>query len=201
MTDRKTILWNTLVELRKEILQAQKIRAKLLTAKITSVGAGIGLIYANIGKIDPVLLLVPAFAAIFFDLLINSYSISTKRIGFYCRHYLEPGLLNSSSLPVGFISWENFVNQRQLQQNFSFFGNLGLTGIITILAAIYVLDINRYGIFPLLLLVLLFLLDIYLHVYPTSKIARLPFPNLVFSIEQETPNNATQPIGDKSASG
>ena len=71
---RKTndFYFNLLIELRKEVIESQKIRAQVIGFKITFVSAGIGVIIANLEKLPPVLLAVPAFAAIFFDFLIDS---------------------------------------------------------------------------------------------------------------------------------
>lgn len=182
MDERSQILWNILVELRKEILLAQETRAKLIAVKITAVSAGIGLIYANIDKVNSNLLIVPAVASIFFDILISSYSISTKRIGFYCRHYLEPGLIASRSLPDGFMYWEDFVEQKLLKQLFSLFGNLGLTSIIislTIINCIINLS-SPYGVLTSIALMFLLFCDLYAHLYPSKKINKLKIPKLKY---------------------
>ena len=182
MNELQNTLWNVLTELRKEILLAQEIRARYVNFKITFVSACVGLIFANIEKVNSNLLLIPAIAAIFFDLLINSYSISTKRIGFYCRHYLEPGLLPKHVLPANFRFWEAFVHQPALKQSFSFFGNLGLTAIIVFFAAgnaLYTMGAAVGGNVAVALIVL-FVVDVYAHFHPTRKIARLTRPEIDF---------------------
>jgi len=123
--------WNVLIELRKEIIEAQKLRAQIVGFKITFVGTAIGLIVANIDKIPRSLLVLPAFAAIFFDLLIESYSFSIKRIGFYCRKHVEPSIRRTIQLDGSFLLWEEFMAQPTSRQFFSTFGNLGLTFLAT----------------------------------------------------------------------
>lgn len=59
--------WELLVELRKEILETQKIRAQVIGFKITFISTVIGLILASKTLIQ--LLVIPAFFAIFFDLI------------------------------------------------------------------------------------------------------------------------------------
>jgi len=95
-----------LEELRKEIIASQQTRTQIIGFKIAFVSAGLGLIGANINTIPIQLLIIPAFAAIFFDLLINSYSISIKRIGYYCRIYIEPILRESSGWSKEIPLWE-----------------------------------------------------------------------------------------------
>ena len=184
MNEKQKLLWRIFVELRKEVILAQETRAKIIGFKITFLSAGIGLIYANIGKVNPNLIIIPAIAAVFFDLLINSYSISTKRIGHYCRKYLEPGLLAPNRVPNGFLLWESFVNQKAVKQRFSLFGNLGLTFIIIATASIngfYFLK-HWQAIGLTALFIVLFAIDSYAHVHPTRKIAKLKDPNIDFTL-------------------
>jgi hypothetical protein len=192
MSELSRMLWNIFVELRKEILLAQETRAKYVNFKITFVSACIGLIFANLDKLDSNLLLIPAIAAIFFDLLINSYTISTKRIGFYCRHYIEPGLLQQSSIPKEFKFWESYINQANLKQSFSLFGNVGLTLIIILLAAgnaIRTLGLKIGGTIAFILIVFL-AIDVYAHLYPTKKINNLSKPDINFDITNKCSNQA-----------
>src|SRR5579859_6081320 len=83
-------IWDLFVELRKEIIESQKIRAQIIGFKITFISTAIGLVLASSNRGSQMTLIVPAFAAIFFDFLIQSYSFSIKRIGRYCRENLEP---------------------------------------------------------------------------------------------------------------
>ena len=64
--DKVNLAWNLFVELRKELVESQKIRAQVIGFKITFVSAAVGLIGTNIDRIPNILLVIPAFAAIFF---------------------------------------------------------------------------------------------------------------------------------------
>jgi len=130
------IAWNLFVELRKETLESQKIRAQVIGFKITFISTGIGIILSQQGKIPSTLLLIPAFAAIFFDLLIVSYSFSIKRIGHYCRKYLEPKIRTSCGLPVDFLLWQEFLKNLKTRQYFSQIGNVGITCLALIPATL-----------------------------------------------------------------
>jgi hypothetical protein len=134
------LCWNLYVELRKELVESQKIRSQIIGVKITSVGAGIVAIAANKDKgVPQQLLVIPAFAAIFFDLLIHSYSFSIHRIGTYCRDHLEKVLKMSYALgpdklpnqPKGaeFQLWQEFLGTGKYRHSFSRLANLGLTGL------------------------------------------------------------------------
>lgn len=125
--DKVNIAWNLLVELRKEIVEGQKIRAQVIGFKITFVSAAIGLIGTNIDKVPKIFLVIPAFAAIFFDFLINSYSFSIKRIGFYVREHIEPLLKNVCDLPEEFPLWEEFQKSLEAKNSLSFIGYFGIT--------------------------------------------------------------------------
>lgn len=128
--------FNLFIELRKEIIESQKIRAQVIGFKITFVSAGIGVIIANLEKVPPMLLAVPAFAAIFFDFLIDSYSFSIKRIGSYCRNQLEPYIRQHCELDKSFLLWEQFMHEPGLGQIFATVGNLGLTFLAVVPAII-----------------------------------------------------------------
>ena len=121
------LAWNLFVEARREILENQKIRTQVIGFKITFVSAGIGLIAANSEKISPTLLVVPAFAAIFFDFLITSYSFAIKRTGFYCRNHIEPIIRESYDWPEKYYLWEEFMRQPHAKQGLAFKGNIGIT--------------------------------------------------------------------------
>jgi len=123
--------WDLFVELRKELVELQKIRAQVIGFKIMFVSGGIGLVGANIDKVPHLLFSVPAFAAMSFDLLIHSYSFSIKRTGCYCRSYLEPALRHELPQPM----WEEFMASEASGTNVSFWGNLGITFLSVALAA------------------------------------------------------------------
>ena len=129
MADR---LWDLLLELRKELLDTQKARAQIIGFKITFVTAAVGLIGTNLEGLDPILLAVPAFAAIFFDLLIASCNFSIKRIGAYIRCHLEPALTKHEHLPSDLLPWEQFLRQPITKQKYAVYGNFGLTLIIIV---------------------------------------------------------------------
>jgi hypothetical protein len=140
--------WDLFVELRKEIIESQKIRAQIIGFKITFISSAIGLILAESNRVPQKLLIVPAFAAIFFDFLIQSYSFSIKRIGRYCLENLEPVLFRD----VSFCSWENFMSQPENRQSYSMIGNLGITMLAAIPAIISLTSPVRWLIsLPLLL--------------------------------------------------
>ena len=122
--------WNLFVELRKEIVESQKIRTQIIGLKITLVSGAIGYFLSNLAKIDPIVLAIPAFAAIFFDLLISSYSFSIKRLGVYCHDHIERHLLRPSiALPEDLLLWQEFLRLPGTQQRFSTIGNVGLTAL------------------------------------------------------------------------
>ena len=127
MVSERELSWQLLTELRKEILESQRIRAQVIGFKITLVSGGIGLIVANLDKLPPEILVVPAFAAIFFDFLVNSYSISIKRIGYYCRKHVEPEVRIAYAWPAKHPLWEEFMSRPSSKQWLSLIGNLGLT--------------------------------------------------------------------------
>lgn len=130
------IAWDLFKEVRKQILEFQRIRAQLLGFKITFVGAAV-LVVANVDRIPPLVLLVPALAAIFFDLLITSYSYSIKRSGSYCKEELEPKIKNSFDPPSDVCLWEEyfFANTPE-ERNLSLISNYGITGLAVALAII-----------------------------------------------------------------
>jgi heme/copper-type cytochrome/quinol oxidase subunit 4 len=149
-------VWELFVELRKEIVESQKIRAQIVGFKITVISSAIGLIVAANNAVPRKLLVVPALAAIFFDFLIQSYSFSIKRIGRYCRENLEPVLFGA----VSFSSWEEFMSKPENRQSYSMIGNLGITVLAAIPAIIALTSPFRWSISLPLLFVLACLLVI-----------------------------------------
>lgn len=123
-----------MTELRKEIIEAQKIRTQVIGFKITFVSAGIGLIIANADKVPIQLLTIPAFVAIFFDFLISGYGVSIKRIGFYIRTQIEPILKKTSNWPETSLLWEEFMSKNEVREPFSLIGNIGITAGSVIIA-------------------------------------------------------------------
>ena len=132
--DTKTteFVWGMNCELRKEIVESQRIRAQVIGFKITLVSTAIGFIAANIDQISSSTFVIPAFAAICFDFLITSYSFSIKRIGYYCREQLEPAI--RPSLPQDFMLWEEFMATPAARQDLSFLGHCGVTFLVSVVA-------------------------------------------------------------------
>ena len=118
-----------IAELRKEILAAQKIRTKIIGFKITFVRAGAGLIVANLQSVPREILVVAALTTVFFDILINSYSISIKRIGFYCRCYLEQMPKKEVGWPESTLLWGAFLSQSIVKQRSSMIEDLCITSL------------------------------------------------------------------------
>jgi len=161
-TEDTALAWRLLVELRKETVESQRLRAQIVGLKITFVSTVTGLIAATLDRVPVEILALPGFAAVFLDLLINSYSISIKRIGFYCRTYIEPLLRASGQWPQEVPLWEEFMSRPDVKQGLSLIGNLGITSL-AVCIAVYSL-ITTFHLFPslpiLIVLALLFLYDV-----------------------------------------
>ena len=162
--DKRQLAWNLFVEARKEILEYQRIRTQIIGFKITFVSAGVGLIAANSEKLSTKLLAVPALAAIFFDLLVTSYSFAIKRTGFYCRTHIEPILRELYEWPKEYLLWEEFMRRPQARQGLAQKGNIGLT-ILAIILAIYALlvplsAVSWISVGAITILILLLIYDI-----------------------------------------
>jgi ADP-ribose pyrophosphatase YjhB (NUDIX family) len=128
--------WEYYCELRKELVSLQRIRSQIFGFKITFVSAVIGLLIANIKNIPPITLTIPAISAIFFDLLIHSYSFSIKRTGFYCKTHLEPLIRDEVEFPSERPLWEQFAFSPAAGRNVSLLGSLGIT-FVALVPAIY----------------------------------------------------------------
>jgi hypothetical protein len=152
MPNEYEVAWNLFTELRKETLETQKIRAQVIGFKITFVSAGIGLIAAN--KLPGLLFVVPAIAAVFFDLLIASYSFSIKRIAYYCRTHIEKRIRGVCVLPDEFPLWHEFLLQKWTEQRLSRYGNIGLTFLAMVPATIALFQTFSLPIFSLALVLL-----------------------------------------------
>ena len=172
------LAWKMVCELRSEIREAQKIKTQVIGFKIAFVTATFGFVFGAKGDPNERLLLLPAFASVFFDYLIVSFSFSIKRIGFYCREYLEPKLRMSTNWPDDEPLWEEAMSLPEMRQHFANIGNLGITTLAVALAAIFVFD-QAYGVNrPLLgLLLILLVLDFYFsHGYRYTPEKRLQWP-------------------------
>lgn len=175
MMDSKTqIAWKLYEELRKEILESQRIRAQIIGFKITFVSATVGLIVANHDTVPLELLAIPALASIFFDLLVNSNSISIKRNGRYSRKFLEPKLRVYSGWSENEPLWEEFMANPSNRQSLSMIGNLGVTAL-TLLAAgggLYPASNKPLSISVAAIIFLFFVYDIWVHLMP-GKLAEV----------------------------
>lgn len=153
-------------ELRKETLQSQKLRAYLTGGKIAFVSA---LWSALVPKLidQAYLLAVPALAAIFLDFIVNGYSFSIKRIGTYCRHYLEPLLRRDEQWPDGTPQWEKFMARSDVKQRLATVGQLGFTGIAVVAASVSICWYwDQYAAWAIAFLAVLFALDVYSYMMP-----------------------------------
>lgn len=129
-------IWGLFVELRKELIEAQKIRAQIMGFKFTFISASMALLIANIEDLDPAIFVIPAFAAIFFDFIIHSYSFSVKRIGCYVREHIEPALEKPNDVPEDFVWWQQFLTQPKTKQHLVSYGNIGATVSVSIIGFI-----------------------------------------------------------------
>ncbi len=163
------LAWNMLVELRLEIVASLRIRAQAIGFKITFISTGIAIIIAYRGEFRNELLLVPAFAAIFFDFLINSYSVSIKRLDYYTRVFLEPKVYNFAEWPKNEISWQEYIAKPESKQSYSMIGNLGFTVITMALAAVPLFYQSlgiKITILIAITLLFLFIIDVIIHRKP-----------------------------------
>lgn len=143
MTDRGELAWKLLVELRQEVREAQRIRAQVIGFKIVFVTASLGFVFGPSGPPRLDLLLIPALASVFFDYLITSYGFSIKRIGYYCRHYLEPKI-RPHDWPADEPLWEQAMGHKNMRQHFANAGNLGLTLCAVLPAIAYLLSVKPW---------------------------------------------------------
>jgi hypothetical protein len=179
MHDSGDLAWSLFEELRREILESQRIRAQLIGAKISFTTAAAGLVLANREAVGVELLVVPAFAAIFFDALILTYSAANKRIALYCRRHLEPELRRACSWPENRPLWEESMGATSFAGERTAFGNLGLSGMLVVagLAEVHLNVTTWLGYVVNALLVALFALDILSHVRLPTTYAELFFLN------------------------
>lgn len=152
MTD---FVWNLFVELRKEVLEAQKIRAQILGFKFTFITAAMGIIGAHLNELDSTIFVIPALAAIFFDFIIYSYSFSIKRIGCYVREVLEPELKKDNNIPDGFTMWQDYLTRPETRQYLSAYGNIGVTILSVVIGIIGLFADFKFLLSPFLLCILI----------------------------------------------
>jgi len=154
-------LWSLFVELRKELVECQKIRAQIIGFKITFVSATVGLLASEFENLHHSFFIIPAFAAIFFDFLINSYSFSIKRIGLYIREKIEPELRFDEPFSENFLHWQAYLNNPTMKQRLAGIGNLGLTALacgVGVAGQIVYFD-GFFSVLLILLLLVFFVLD------------------------------------------
>lgn len=168
------LAWRIMTELRIEIISAQQLRAKAIEIKITFVSVTVGLIMASLGELHMSFMVIPSFAAIFFDFLIISYSVSIKRKGYYCRTYIEPKLRQANDWPSNEPLWEEFMSRPEEGQILSLIGNLGLTTLVMVPTIFALFDPFKWSVsFPLILaLVVLFTCDFWIHLQPRKILER-----------------------------
>lgn len=135
--------WDLFVELRKEIIESQKIRSQILGFKITFVSAFLGVLL-GIQSVDPftgIIFAIPAFAAVFFDFVIESYSFSIHRIGRYTREVIEETLIQRGAFTEDFPPWQKWLAKDTVtprKKYMVYFGNMGFD-IIVASGAVYAL--------------------------------------------------------------
>lgn len=167
MQDSGDLAWRMICELRKETREAQKTRTQLIGIKLAFVSAAFGVILGKSPERTHLLVFVPAFTAVCFDFLIVSYSVSIKRIGYYCRIYLEPKLrAHTTGWPLEDPFWEEAMSTKAMSQWFANFGNLGTTLVACSASAILTVAAGLTWIegVGLLALVLCVALDIWISV-------------------------------------
>ncbi len=133
MPDR---IWDLFVELRKELMETQRIRAQVIGFKVAFVTTAVGVIATKIHNLDAILFVLPAFAAMLFDLLIYSYSFSIKRIGLYVRDHVEPALARHGHMPADFVQWQDYLTQPKTRQELAHYGNFGLTVLVVLIGGV-----------------------------------------------------------------
>jgi hypothetical protein len=178
MNPTAQLMWNICTELRKELVEAQKVRAQIIGLKVTFVSAGMGVIWANFDKVPHFLMVVPALASVFFDCLISSYSFSIRRIGYYCRCHLEPVMRASPEWPPGVPAWEEFMCTRMARLELSLIGHLGLTAVAMGAAVLALLEPFHTWTAVTLLVLLGFLgwVDYQLYTQPLRRFGCPPTP-------------------------
>lgn len=129
-------LWELYVDLRKELVESQKIRAQIIGVKIAFTSTAIGFLLKESAALDRRVFVVPALAAVCFDFLICSYSFSIKRIGAYLREHLEPAFKANGIMPPDVMLWQEFLTDPKTSQQVANYGNLGLTSITVIMAVV-----------------------------------------------------------------
>ena len=127
------LAWDLLVELRKELVEKSANPHTDNQPEDHFCGQCSSIVAANLDKVPPYVLVVASFSALFFDLLINSYSFSIKRIGYYIRNHIEPILRVTNNWPSSHFLWEEFMIRPNVKQKLSYWGNSGMTLLVVII--------------------------------------------------------------------
>jgi len=137
MNTSESLPWNLYVELREEVASMQQLRARAIEFKITFVTGALGFLLARVATLhtDDQLLIIPAFAAVFFDFLINSYTSAVMRAGLYARDFIEPQLREQFAWRESFKLWEENLSLVPQRPILSLFGSVGITVLSAIPAA------------------------------------------------------------------
>ncbi len=168
------IIWKLFVELRKELLESQKIRSQIMGFKIAFVSASIGLMARNLESLDKALFVVPAFAAICLDFIIYSYSFSIKRIGCYTRDNIEPALKKYGNVPDEFTLWQDYLTEPKTKQNLALYGNIGFTILTVTVGAISLFSPFRPSLsISLLIALVIFVIMDYLAYRSPRKLGKM----------------------------
>lgn len=122
------LAWNNYCELRKEIINLLEIRSKLVTGKITLVSAAITIIIGTIDKPYPKwIILLPTVVAVFFDFVIHSLIITSKKIDKYFRDQLEPLLRKEAGSEFSILLWSEYSHSNRVAPLYFPIGNFGIT--------------------------------------------------------------------------
>lgn len=152
--------WNMLVELRKEIISSQHLKNQTINFKVTLIATAVGIVVAQ--ELPAGLLVIPALAAVFFDLIIDSHVATIRRIGLFTRDQLEPVIRASVKWPSDRSMWEEMMAQPRSTVARSLVGNVGLTVIVCAVA--FIAMVQNWETWPTLplacLLVAALLLDV-----------------------------------------
>lgn len=167
--------WELFLELRKEVLETQKVRTQTVGFKITFVGAALGVIVANLTSVPKELLALPPLAAVAFDTLIASQSSGIKRIGHYAAKYLEPAIKSSFATEPGLVMWGEFLRTPEAGPRFSEWGNIALTIVTSLpaLSLVFAPSGSWLGPFVAALVFLAIALDVWLLTLPRRWFKRI----------------------------
>lgn len=124
------------VELRKEILALQNIRAQTVGFKVTFIATTSGIVLYYFEEFPQEAMVVVALAAIFFDLMMAAQSSRIKQLGAYICEEVEPTFRDVGAWPERRRLWEQELLESDvtLRVLVAMFGNLWLTVIVAVTA-------------------------------------------------------------------